>query len=62
MSHREHHRMGALMLWPQLCLWTNLTSLQGKNEDKKNGSSETGNEKLGYEEAICNASPVKIKN
>lgn len=35
MSQREHHRMGALMLWPQLCPWTNLPSLQGKNEDKK---------------------------
>lgn len=35
MSQREYHRMGALMLWPQLCPWTNLPSLQGKKEDKK---------------------------
>lgn len=62
MSRRECHRIGALVLWPQLCPWTNLPSLQGNNEEKKNGSSEPGSEKLGYEEVIWNASPMKIKN
>lgn len=53
---------GTYYVVAQLCPWTNLPSLQGKNKEKKIGSAEFGSEKLGYEEAIWNTSQMKIKN